>query len=179
MPRGALHEVSGPAARFTAAQVVAIRRAVFAGRAALRTRGLYHPVWFAEAFIQGGGIQIPGAPHDSRRVRIAAYLIRTLRGDRRIRSNDVAVLRALRRERDRALNETRVTGVRGHAGIKAYRICLPRQGGEGQRCCRQFVERDMFGLGRGRVPLTEVVVLPPCCDGWRYELVPDGIEVSL
>ena len=125
---------------------------------------------FAEAFIRSGGIQIPGRPWDPQSDHIGALLVMALRGCESFECDDRDVLGVVERERTRAESETSLVRAYHDPRVTAYRVEAPMRGSAGARC-RLYVARDMFGLGAGLVPLSEVVVLPPCCDAWRYRVI--------
>lgn len=144
---------------YTVEQVRLIRAAVAAGRDAMRVRGKFDPAVFAQAFIENGGIQIPGqigAEGECRRV--AAEVLRALEQARPTSTDGIVA-----REIQRARSEARCGEAAQSDSVVGFRLELS-ESAKRHAACQALASMDR-GLGAAVFPKEEVVVLPPEADG--------------
>jgi hypothetical protein len=165
--------ISGPCAMraYLPEQVQIIRGAVARGREAMRRRGRFDPVVFARAFIEHGGIQIPGQPDVQEARENIAREVLSLLASGAPESRDATVAREVRRARaesdwTRHAEADKVVGFRLHLG----------PGAERSPVCQTLLNVD-HGLGQGVYRKAEVAVLPPDCDDSSFApVLEDEVE---
>ena len=151
-------------AEYTPAQVQTIRDAIAKGREAMQRAKRYDPLVFAQAYIDHGGVQLPGETKDSALSRrIAKQLLASLKSGRT--SSDDA---QLHRELKRVHTEVRWVTLAESDKIVGFYLRLG-PAAELEAACRQLLGEDL-GLGAAVFPKTRIVVLPAACDD--YEFVP-------
>ena len=158
---------------FTSEQMSRIRQAVRFARRAVLVLGTADPLVFARAFISRGGIQAPGEPLDAEsRRRIESLILLGLQARRVPHHGHGAVVRSVvEREWHRATEETYLLSCMMVADPVAYRLVAPSPK-DGEAGCEQFARVDAYGLGPGLIPVDKIVVPPPCCDGYTYQVLP-------
>ena len=131
------------------------------------------PLVFARAFTSHGGIQAPGGPLDADAARrIESLVLLGLQARRVPHEVHGALVRSVvEREWHRATEETFLVACMLAGDPSAYRLVAPAKG-VGQACCARFARVDAYGLGPGLVPVDKMLVPPPCCDGYTYEVLP-------
>jgi hypothetical protein len=165
--------MSNISANFTSQQVAQIRRAVREGRRAVHAGGDSQALVFARVFLRYDGLQNPGELLDEEtRRHLGAILLLAVQGRDRLPRIAPRLKPVLKREYRRVLAETFLASHFTNPDAEAFRLLPPPDADSD--CCRRFLSKDAFGLGPGVVPLEEVVVAPPCCDGVRYEILMAG-----
>ncbi|NIR31597.1 MAG: hypothetical protein GWN84_20255 [Gammaproteobacteria bacterium] len=151
---------------YTPQQAAAVRKAIAYARAALQEAGRYDPLDFARAFIDSGGVQIPGHGEDSERAQhIARATLAVLAGAENADDDDVL------REAHRARVETRWAQAAREDGVVGFFLRLGPRAAADPRC-RTLLDVD-YGLGAGVIPKTHILVPPPCCRDYDYVPVRD------
>ena len=157
---------------FTTQQVAAIRVAVQAGRRALMNGEAQARV-FANAFFRAGGLQLPGSELDREaRRRIESHIMVNLNGRDSGADEKPQIRAAVRREMNRIHDEVERFLAMQQPHLLGYRMILDRAANLSD--CRRYAVVDVFGLGPGIVPAHEIVILPPCCDGIRWQPLYEG-----
>jgi hypothetical protein len=147
---------------YTVEQVRLIRAAVAAGRDAMREQGKFEPAVFAAAFIEHGGIQIPGEVGAADKDRqVAVEVLRTLE-QARPTSTDGTVAREVRRARSEASGAAAAES----DSVVGFRLELSAAGRR-HPACQALASMDR-GLGAAVFRKEEVVVLPPEADGSTF-----------
>jgi len=161
---------SGPAP-WTSSQARAIARAVEAGRAAVRETGRADRLAFARAYVEAGGVQVPGRPdEDGRAGEIAAALLHALGRGATSDDPDVA------REIVRVERETALAGALRDPHIVGFVVDLGETGAA-DPACQALLGRD-FGLGAAVWPRSRVAVPPPWCLDYAFLPIGEG-EVEM
>lgn len=158
-------------AEYTAEQVQAIRAAITEGREAMRQSQRYDPLVFARAYVNHGGIQIPGAPANTTRAEAVAKALLA----RLVKANAARDDEDVQRELKRVQTEVRWAALAESDKVVGFYLRLGPPA-ELEAACRQLLGQD-HGLGAAVFPKTQVVVLPAACRD--YEFVPvleDEIE---
>lgn len=154
---------------YTTQQVTAIRSAVQAGRRALM-HGEVQARLFASAFFRAGGLQLPGGELDREtRRRMESHIMVNLNGRDSGADEEPVIRAAIHRELARIHEETERFLAMQQPHLLGYRMILNRVANRSE--CQRYAAADVFGLGPGVVPAHEIVVLPPCCDGVRWQPV--------
>ncbi len=151
---------------YTPQQTAALRKAIRQARSALRDAGRYDPLDFARAFIDNGGVQIPGHEDDAERAQsVATRILAVLAGAEHTDDEDVL------REVHRARVEAGWTQAACEDGIVGFFLRLGPMSASDPRC-RPLLDVD-YGLGGGVVPKTHILIPPPCCQDYDYVPVRD------
>lgn len=147
---------------YTPEQVQIIRNAVQKARDTMQRARRFEAIVFAKAFVENGGIQIPGkAGSEPMRKRVAQHVLESLKTGRAT-SDDATVLREIKRAHSEvrwasAAESDRVVGFYLAFGPAAEQIAT----------CREFLTQD-YGLGAAVFPKERVVILPPTCDDYQF-----------
>lgn len=157
-------------ASYSPDQILAIRRAIAEGRAAVSGHGHRDLLRFAAAYVAHGGIQVPGQPEDQKaRDAIARRLMAILEST--ATAEDPSVMRELARVKmetqwANAARLPKVVGFRLQLGPEALR----------RTECLALLAVDR-GLGAAVFGKTEVVVLPPGCEDCEFiPVMEDEVE---
>jgi len=158
--------------RYRARQLATIREAVAAGRDALRRAGSQDPRVFARAFVEAGGVQIPGDPGDTAAAaELAEALLRSL--ERGEHSHPASP--HLQRELDRALREVRWTAAQTDDKIVGFYMQVPERLMDDPGV--EAMSHENQGLGPGVFRKADILVLQPQFDGVRFiPVLEDEIE---
>lgn len=152
---------------YSTQQIDAIRRAIKAGRLALM-HGEPAMRTFASAFFRADGLQLPGEELNSEtRRRIESIIMVSLNGRNSGAGEEPHIRAAVSRELARIQDEMARFRTMQHPHLIGYRMVLEAVSDRQQ--CQRYACVDVFGLGAGVVPPHEIVVLPPCCDGIRWQ----------
>ena len=152
---------------YTTQQVATIRAAIKAGRDAL-VHGEARARVFASAFFRADGLQLPGGELDKEtRRRIESHIMVNINGRDSGAGEEPAIRATILRELARIHNETERFLAMQQPHLLGYQMVLDRVAKRVD--CKRYAAVDMFGLGAGVVPAHEIVVLPPCCDGVRWQ----------
>lgn len=156
---------------YTPEQVAIIRVAIVKGHEAMQRQGKFEPLVFARAFIEHGGIQIPGKPENEKaRREVARQLLRSLETDKCVSEEATLV-----REVNRAQIEAQWAAAAVSDKVVGFRVTLS-QNAQANPNCLAIVGAD-HGLGEAVIRKAEVVVLPPECDGYTITpVLEDEIE---
>ena len=155
---------------FSIEQIAAIRDALKQGRQAL-AKGKVNAQVFASAYIRAGGLQLPGETldRDTRR-RMESHVLATITGRVSGTKEQPRVGRAIQREVERILSEVECFKAMINPDLVGYRLVFDEHSSY-STICKRYATLDAFGLGPGVIPPHEIVVLPPSCDGARWEAV--------
>ena len=157
-------------AAYTPAQAAAIRRAVAAGREALRRARDYSPLRFARAYIESGGVQPPGRPDDGASAQdLSLRILAALEG--RGAAGDDADLRV---ELRRIHAETAWARAAASDKVVGFRLQLS-DAAAALPVCAALAAVD-HGLGAAVFRKAEIVILPPQCDGRFIPVGEDEVE---
>lgn len=159
-------------AQFRARQLAVIRDAVAAGREAMRATGDYDALTFARAFIDAGGVQLPGRPDaEEEAAALGERLLQALAGGSGRHPGDPD----LQREVDRARTEARWTAAQGDDKVVGFFMTLPEAALDSPTA--EALSHENHGLGPGVFRKADIVVLQPDCDGARFHpVLEDEIE---
>ncbi len=157
---------------YTAQQSAQIREAIRQGRAALARGTTPSSQLFASAFLRAGGLQYPGGDLDqATRRRMEGCIMAIVNRRWRGAPEPEPLQRMIDREVARIEDEYGRFQAMLQADLTGYRLVPPDGPVADRACCERFAALDLYGLGAGVVPPHEIVVLPPCCDGARWEPV--------
>lgn len=156
---------------YTPAQIDRIRNAIHKGRDAMRSRKCYESIVFAQAFVESGGVQIPGeSGNETMRKLVAHHLVESLRTGRAT-SRDRTVLRELKR----AHSEARWTAASESDKVVGFYLKLGPTA-ETIAACLELLTQD-HGLGAGVFAKAQIVVLPPACEDYQFvPVLEDEVE---
>lgn len=147
--------------RYTEEQIEAIRSAIRQGRNAMARAGRWQPEVFARAFIEHGGIRIPGEPGPPERAgQVAGEVLAVLRGEAQPGDEHVA------REVHRARVEARWARAARSENVVGFLLRFG-PGCDRNPACLAVLGED-HGLGAGVFPVSRILVLPPGCDDYEY-----------
>ncbi len=156
--------------QFTPRQVFLIREAIYEGRMAMADGGADAMV-FAMAFLDAGGLQVPGRElSDAERVRIHGHILESLGGTPTFLSEAEWVVPVVTREIERAFMESDLAASREKDEVVGFRLKVSARDAK-DVFCRRITGADLYGLGAGVFPKEEIVVLPPHCESIHWEPV--------
>ncbi|HXH03829.1 MAG TPA: hypothetical protein VNN09_10985 [Candidatus Competibacteraceae bacterium] len=156
--------------KYSPKQIFAIRKAIERGRQAMSADGI-DPLVFASAYLEAGGVQIPGQELDEpMRRRIDAHILESLGSTPTFLQEKHWIIDVVSREIERIHSEVKLAEQRQQEQVRGFRFRFSSNSRNKDFCAR-LAEADLYGLGPGVFPRDEVVVLPPSCDQCWWEPV--------